>query len=40
MPIQTMNPARLLTPQGYAHLAIATCSRTVYLEIEVTAALD
>lgn len=31
MAIQTMNPAGLMTPQGYAQVAVATGGRTVYL---------
>ena len=31
MAIQTMNPDGLMTPQGFAHVAVAAGGRTVYL---------
>jgi len=35
MAIKTMNPAGLVEPQGYAHVGIATGSRTVYISGQV-----
>jgi enamine deaminase RidA (YjgF/YER057c/UK114 family) len=35
MGIELINPAGLLTPQGYTHVAVATGSRTVYVAGQV-----
>jgi enamine deaminase RidA (YjgF/YER057c/UK114 family) len=36
MAIQVLNPTGLVQPQGYAHVAVATGSRTVYIAGQVS----
>jgi enamine deaminase RidA (YjgF/YER057c/UK114 family) len=40
MGIEMINPAGLVTPQGYTHLAVATGSRTVYVSGQVAQDAD